>query len=137
MTATSLAESYLEKCEVRREVLDLLFEREAWSDVVRESQELVELAVKGMLRSLGLDPPKVHELSGMLLSNHARFPESVDVGALARASIELRKHRELSFNGAEDLLPTQANGRNEAEEAIAYADLALAAARLVIGTRAE
>ncbi len=44
-----------------------------YSDVVREAQELVELALKGMLRAVGIDPPKVHEVGGALLSNRDRF----------------------------------------------------------------
>jgi HEPN domain-containing protein len=64
MTATSLAESYLEQCRLRLEVLRILHERGGWFDVVREAQELVELALKGMLRAVGIDPPKIHEVGG-------------------------------------------------------------------------
>ena len=58
MTNVALARSYLKKAAVRLDVLRLLREREAWSDVVRESQEAVELALKGMLRAVGVEPPK-------------------------------------------------------------------------------
>jgi hypothetical protein len=40
MTNRSLAESYLVKARKRLLVLDLLFREEAYSDVVREAQEL-------------------------------------------------------------------------------------------------
>jgi len=39
MTNDSLARSYLEKAKVRLAVLDLLFEKQAYSDVVPEAQE--------------------------------------------------------------------------------------------------
>ncbi len=57
MTNESLARSYLKKAADRLDVLDLLLKKGAYSDVVREAQELVELALKGMLRAIGIEPP--------------------------------------------------------------------------------
>lgn len=133
MTTSALAKSYLQKCLIRMEVLRLLMSRAAWSDVVRESQELAELGLKGMLRALGVDPPKVHELSGALTAQRARFPDGVDVDRLVRASVELRRDRELSFYGAEDVIPTEFYTREHAEAALAHAEYVLAAAQQVIG----
>lgn len=62
MTNESLAQSYLKKASDRLDVLELLLGKGAYSDVVREAQELVELALKGMLRSIGIEPPKVHDV---------------------------------------------------------------------------
>ncbi len=59
MTQDELARSYFIKAMKRRRVLEVLLEEEAYSDVVREAQELVELALKGMLRQVGVDPPQV------------------------------------------------------------------------------
>jgi HEPN domain-containing protein len=36
------------------------------ADVVGESQEIVELALKGLLRSCGIDPPRIHDVSDVL-----------------------------------------------------------------------
>ncbi|MDQ3776871.1 MAG: HEPN domain-containing protein [Pseudomonadota bacterium] len=58
MTADELARAYRAKASKRRRVLGVLLEEEGYSDVVREAQELVELALKGMLRIVGIDPPK-------------------------------------------------------------------------------
>jgi HEPN domain-containing protein len=69
MTNISLAKSYLKKATVRLDILDLLLEKEAYSDVVREAQEIVELAVKGMLRAVGVEPPKIHEVGGDFCAN--------------------------------------------------------------------
>ena len=59
MTNTSLAESYLLKARVRLDVLEVFLDKEAYSDVVREAQEIVELALKGMLRQVGMEPPHI------------------------------------------------------------------------------
>ena len=67
MTFSELARSYLEKAGKRRPVLEVLLEQEAHSDVVREAQELVELALKAMLRAAGIDPPKWHDVGPILL----------------------------------------------------------------------
>ena len=44
MTNPDLARSYLAKAQLRLEALAFLLERGGYSDVVREAQELVELA---------------------------------------------------------------------------------------------
>jgi len=110
----------------------MLHERGGWSDVVREAQELVELALKGMLRAVGIDPPKVHDVGGALLTSRERFPEGLDLDELARISRELRKDRELAFYGAEDLIPTEAYGREEAATALGWAEIVVVAATTVI-----
>lgn len=46
MTAASLAQSYLIKARVRLTILPVLFDAGAHSDVVREAQEIVELALR-------------------------------------------------------------------------------------------
>ena len=47
MTSKDLAQSYLRKSEDRLDILDLLLKKGAYSDVVREAQEIVELCLKG------------------------------------------------------------------------------------------
>ena len=64
MTNASLAQSYLRKASDRLDVLELLLTKEAYSDVVRKAQELVELALKGMLSSIGIETPKLKEVGG-------------------------------------------------------------------------
>ncbi|MDW8002943.1 MAG: HEPN domain-containing protein [Deltaproteobacteria bacterium] len=50
MTNFTLAKSYIKKANDRLDILDLLLKKGAYSDVVREAQEIVELALKGLLR---------------------------------------------------------------------------------------
>ncbi len=58
MTNESLARSHLRKAQVRLAVLELLHDKGAYSDVVREAQELVELALKALLRQVGIAPAR-------------------------------------------------------------------------------
>ena len=80
MTNTSLAESYLIKARVRLEVLEVYLDKEAYSDVVREAQEVVELALKGMLRQVGMEPPHWHDVSRFVREHRDRFPGVTDAG---------------------------------------------------------
>ncbi len=130
MTTLSLAEAYLRKARVRLEVLDLLIERGAYSDVVREAQEVVELALKGLLRYCGIEPPKWHDVGGFLLEHVARLPLHVRADAERLASISrwLRKERELSFYGDVDFVPTEQYGPEDAERARSDARFAVEAA---------
>jgi len=50
VTTNELAAGYYRKCDDRLAALEVLHARRAFSDVVRESQEVVERALKGMLR---------------------------------------------------------------------------------------
>jgi hypothetical protein len=75
MTQDELAQSYFSKARARRRVLEVLLEQDAYSDVIREAQQLVELALKGLLRKVGIDPPKWHDVGPVLLDNRDRFPE--------------------------------------------------------------
>jgi len=74
MTNRSLASSYLQKARTRLLVLQLLQREQAYSDVVQEAQELVELALKALLRQAGIEPPKWHDVGGTVREYHGRFP---------------------------------------------------------------
>ena len=120
MTSVSLARSYFLKARKRLRALETLFEEEAYSDVVREAQELVELALKGMLRFVGIEPPKQHDVGPLLLQYRDRLPSSVGTGAerLAEISHRLRKEREFAFYGDEDFIPTDEYTREQAMGAL-------------------
>ncbi len=111
----------------RLKVLDLLMEGGDFSDVVREAQEAVELAAKAILRRSGVDPPKWHDVGGIIMEQSERFaPEhAADLERLAAISKRLRKERELSFYGDVDFIPTE-------EYALADAARARDEARFVV-----
>lgn len=119
MTSGSLARSYLKKAQDRLEILDVLLRKGAYSDVVREAQEVVELALKAMLRSVGIEPPKVHDVGSFLKDHRSRFGPGVSdrIDRLAEISKELRKDRELSFYGDLDFIPTEEYDVDDAQKA--------------------
>ena len=119
MRSPRLAYDYVHRAAIRLQAVDVLFAAESWADVVRESQEIVELALKGLLRSRGIEPPRVHDVSEVLLAERARLPEPLwlHIDTLAAASRKLRRDRELAFYGAEDLTPSGFYSRTDADEA--------------------
>jgi HEPN domain-containing protein len=116
---TGLARDYIERATARLRAVDVLFEAESWADVVRESQELVELALKALLRSVGIDPPRIHDVSDVLKAEAHWLPDSLrgELGTLTRISRDLRRDRELAFYGAEDLTPSGFYTREDGERA--------------------
>lgn len=131
MRNRSLAADYVHRAGVRLAALDVLFEAESWADVVRESQEVVELALKGLLRSVGVVPPRVHDVSEVLEAERQRLPEPVQerLAELCVLSRDLRRDRELAFYGAEDLTPSGFYQRPDAERARAAARTVVEAVR--------
>jgi HEPN domain-containing protein len=119
MRNQGLAADHVRRADARLRALDVLFEAESWADVVRESQEVVELALKGLVRSVGVDPPRIHDMADVLLAERDRLPAALagEVGRLAEASRHLRRDRELAFYGAEDLTPSEFYKRRDAEQA--------------------
>jgi len=130
----SLAESYLKKALDRLDVLDLLFNKGAFSDVIREAQEIVELSLKGMLRFVGVEPPKIHDVGSLLLEHADKYPKDVSVRLkeLADISKALRRERELAFYGDIDFIPTEEYSSRDAQKAIRDARLAAETAHKTI-----
>ena len=124
MTNLSLAQSYLVKAQKRLKALAVLRDEGAHSDVVREAQELVELALKGMLRAAGIEPPKYHDVGGLLLEHTGRFSQAVreQLPQAAEISKRLRRERELAFYGDIDFIPTEEYSAQDSERA--YQDAA-------------
>ena len=134
MTNTSLAQSYLLKAQKRLKILTVLLDEQAYSDVIREAQEIVELALKGILRQVGVEPPKWYDVGPVLQEYRDRLPESVNVQTdrLAAISLWLRKEREFSFYGDIDFIPTEQYARADADRAIADAGFVVRATESVI-----
>jgi len=98
---------------------------------VRESQEVVELGLKALLRASGVEAPRIHDVSDVLLAERGRLPEALqpDLDRLARVSRDLRRDRELAFYGAEDLTPSSFYSQQDAEAAFEGARLVVDAVR--------
>ena len=129
MKNKSLAFDYVSRAEKRLVALDALMNVDAWADVVREAQEVVELALKGLLRNFGVEIPRIHDVSDILLNEIHCFPEDLQakVSDLAKTSRALRRDRELAFYGSEDLTPSEFYKEEDAT-------LALRQARAVVAT---
>lgn len=137
MNNATLAQSYLVKAQKRLKILDVLLAESGYSDVMREAQEIVELALKGMLRQIGIEPPKWHDVSSLVLEFRTRFPDSVNKEAerVAEISAYLRKEREISFYGDIDFIPTEEYSREDALKAIADAGFVVGIAEQVINPK--
>lgn len=114
-----LAQDYVHRASVRLAAVDVLFEAQSWADVVRESQEVVELALKGLLRHVGVEAPRIYDVSDVLRAEAARLPPGLrtEVPRLTAVSRDLRRDRELAFYGAEDLTPSTFYSEDDATKA--------------------
>jgi HEPN domain-containing protein len=123
MRNRTLAADYLVRATHRLAALDVLFERQSWADVVRESQEVVELALWSLLRFSLIEVPRVHDVGQILHAESDRLPEMIrpHIDELAATSRSLRRDRELAFYGSEDLTPSDFYQRSDAEQARAGA----------------
>jgi HEPN domain-containing protein len=86
---------------------------------VGEAQELAELALKGVLRAIGIEPPKFHDVGGLLIEHGAKIPESVRdrLPRAAEISKRLRRERELAFYGDIDFIRTEEYSAADSERA--------------------
>jgi HEPN domain-containing protein len=134
MNNIALAKSYLDKARIRLKILPVLLGEDDYSDVVREAQEIVELSLKGMLRQIGIEPPKWHDVGPLILEYQQRFPDEVQAqaGKLAEISAWLRKEREFSFYGDSDFIPTEQYSKGDARRAIHDAGFAVQMAEQTI-----
>jgi len=114
-----LAADHVRRARARLRAIDVLYEETSWADVVRESQEALELALKGLLRAFGVDPPRSHDVSDVLIAERERLPEQLRsrIDDFAAASRRLRRDRELAFYGAKDLTPSSFYSREDADRA--------------------
>ena len=117
-----VAKSYLRQAKARLEdALDALQE-ENHPYAVRLSQECVELSLKASLKLTGIEYPKVHDVSDVLLDHKDRFPHwfKAEIEFMAETSSSLAAKRELAFYGGEEefLTPEEVISRREAVEAV-------------------
>lgn len=119
MKNLDLATDYLTRAENRLAAIEVLVQRKGWADVVRESQEVVELCLKALLRKSKIEVPRLHDVSGVLEESTDKLPKSIQshVKKLSQISRSMRRDRELSYYGSEDLTPSEFYHQEDAEEA--------------------
>ncbi len=74
MTNDRLSRAYIEKATVRIKALKFMHQERGYSDVVCEAQECVELLLKAVLRNLGMEVPKTHDVSRALQERQRQAP---------------------------------------------------------------
>jgi HEPN domain-containing protein len=126
MKNRSLAKDYIYRAGIRLEALQVLFDRGGYADVVREAQEIVELVSKALVRHVGAEPARVHDVSAQLSEIRSRISDQHQgaLDSLIATSRELRRDRELAFYGTEDLTPSEFYSRADAERAFTQAKTA-------------
>jgi len=99
----SLANDYLNEASFRVETAENVINKKAYAYCVRQCQEAVEMALKAALRIVGLDYPKWHDISNVLIKEKVKFPEIFqnNIPKLASISTLLMKFRELAMYGDE------------------------------------
>ena len=125
MTSHGLARDYLRKARARRGALQTLLQAGSYDDV-RESQESVELILKGVLRSVGVDPPRRHDIGATLRELQDRLPigwrARLDhIETISRTLFEERGH---AFYGDETSLTPASElfGVEDARRTVAWVD---------------
>jgi HEPN domain-containing protein len=120
LTTHTFAKDYFLRCQMRLVALRTLFNQGAYPDVVRESQEIIELLLKGFLRHHKIDPPKWHDVSQILVDNATLFSTQIQksLPELAEFSKYLRRERENAFNGEDDLIPLEHYDEKTAEKCL-------------------
>lgn len=118
MTNSKLAKDYFWRAKSRHKVLQILFDDANYADCIRESQELVELLLKGLLRLMQIDPPHWHDVSQVLQDISAKLPNEIqsELPKIKILSSKLRRYRETAFYGDDDLIPSESFTKEEAQD---------------------
>jgi HEPN domain-containing protein len=120
MNNPNLGSDYIKRAHGRFKAIETLFAEKLYADVVRECQEACELALKGLIRISGHSVPHTHDVSGKLIEIKEDLPDSVrpHLSLLTKISKSLRRDRELSFYGSEDITPSDFYEESHALEAM-------------------
>lgn len=101
MKGLDIAEAMLQQARDRLSTAERADSSGNYSYAVRSSQECVELSLKAALRAVGVEYPKKHDVSRVLLRMKDRFPAWFAVEDFARVSRELVELREPAMYGDE------------------------------------
>ena len=141
MTSDRVARDYLRRAAARRLMLETLRGAGAYADVVRESQDVVELVLKGALRFVGVDPPKRHDVHGVMGRFIDRFPGEWHhaLDELRESLDDLADDRAPAFYGDEErgIPASELFGEEDARKAMGIADRLLDLYRRLLGAARE
>ena len=80
--------------------LTALYTNRSWNMVVRRAQEVVELSLKGLLKIMGIDYPKVHDVGAILkekLRERKILQDEEKLSEIEEISSYLAKQRSPAF----------------------------------------
>lgn len=116
-----VAKSYLRQAKARLDDANDALREENHPYAVRLSQECVELSMKAVLKAVGIEYPKIHDVSDIFPEIRDRFPDwfKTEIDFLSESSKLLFKKREPSLYGDEEALipPNEMMSENDAEDA--------------------
>lgn len=122
----SFARALLREAENRVETARRAFRRRKYAYCLRQSQEAVELSLKAALRVKGVEYPKFHDVSEVLMKSAELFPPrfSQRIPSFAQVSRSLAEKREASMYGFEEIgqPPSQVVGKESARGALRDAE---------------
>jgi len=117
-----LAESYVRQAVARLKNAEEAYAGRNHPYAVLLSQECVELCLKAVLKAVGIEYPKIHDVSDVLVESKQRFPEwfQAEMNFLSESSKILVKKREPSLYGGEEvfLSPEDIIGEGDAKDAV-------------------
>lgn len=120
-----MAKDYLRRAKSRTIDANSALERGDYPEVVRYSQEAVELSLKAVLRIFGIEYPKVHDVSDVLKIYRDKYPEWFrdELDKISYISMDLSLKRAPAMYGLElsGKPPSELFDRKDAEEALGSA----------------
>jgi HEPN domain-containing protein len=126
MTNEELASGLFRQGESRFKTMKEAYQEDDYPYTVRAAQECVELSLKAVLISVGIDPPKWHDVGTILLEHADRFSyvDKAVLEEMAFISRSLRGEREKSMYGDEVLRlpPDRLYSKYDAETAQKWAE---------------
>ena len=126
MELLKVARAYLRQAEARLKDAKEALAEGNYPYAVRLSQECVEMSLKAVLKAVGIEYPKVHDVSDVLVDVKERFPDwfRAELQFLCQSSKALAKKREISLYGGEEafLSPEEVISKADAEDAVRRAD---------------
>ena len=134
MKNRDLAKDYVHRAIIRLKALETLYLEKGYADVVRESQEVVELCLKALLRDNDIATPRIHDVSSIIEENKKSLSvlTEAELESICKISRTLRRDRELSFYGTEDLTPSEFYRKEDAIAAKDQANIVVAIVRKAV-----
>lgn len=124
MINRELFEDHIKRAKLRFRILNEYLNEKDYADVIRTSQEIVELIQKAILIKIGIKPPKWHEVIDIILENKEKLSDDInrELVKLRKDSKWLRSQREIAFYGDVDFIPTKDYSLQDARKAISTAE---------------